>query len=238
MQTNEHQAVVLHTRSYQENSLLVSLWLRDIGKVSGIVRGVRGKKKPNLCQPFVLLDTALKQPRSNDGLVQVQRLEQTRVFHSGTYLSHLARLYLNELAYRILPQDHHDSNLFDQYLVAMEQLVNDAVERPLRFFELQFLKSLGYSFQCDVDEAGDPVEWDAWYAMSPLSAFYKARHQEGIKGEMIQKLYQDIHLWSNQELRQIHQLLRMNLDACLHGRPLKTRALLKEYLEKKRGMFS
>ncbi|MBK2125713.1 DNA repair protein RecO [Fangia hongkongensis] len=231
MSAEYHQAVVLHTRPYKESSLLVHAWLQDHGKISAIYRGAKSKKKPNLCQSFALLQLKVKLPTSHDGLALIQDIEQERIYPQGSYLSQLSRLYLNELLYWLLPIDHHDDALFMHYLETIDALKDDNVSRALRYFEVSLLSSLGYSFQCDHDDKGQPIEKEHYYFMQPLSAFYLSSHHQGIKGEFIQKLDGDLTRLSDDEFKILKKLTRINLDACLQGREMKTRDLLRNYLK-------
>ncbi|WP_119344360.1 DNA repair protein RecO [Facilibium subflavum] len=230
MSSEYYQGVVLHARVYKETSLLLTLWLKGIGKVSGVIKGARSKKKPNLCQPFSLLNIKVKLAKSDDALSIIHQVDQEKSFVSGTYLSQLSRLYINELLYWLLPHDHCDQALFDHYILTIERLIDDEIDRNLRHFELQLLNSLGYSFQCDLDSHNNPIKPECFYSMKPLSAFYLIDSDQGIKGETIFKINADVSAWHQKEMKVIQRLIKTNLAACLGGRQLQTRLLLYHYL--------
>lgn len=223
-----YRTVVLHRRQYKASTYLLKLWVEDFGKVSAIVR--KHSKKPDLCHPFSLLDIRLKLAKSNDSLSVVQAVEQVFYFRCSSDLAQLSQLYINELLYWLLPFDHVDKALFMEYLATMEALVDNKIKLPLRYFELELLKSLGYGFQCDVDAENDPIDPQKFYQMTPLSSFYRVYDSSAIKGEIIQKINRPIELWETQMHRTIYKLIRMNLNACLQGRQLKTRELLRSYI--------
>lgn len=220
-------AVVLHGRKYKESSMLLSLWLPAHGKMNAVARMSSSKKNHALYQPFNLLNIEIKLAKSGDALANIRTLELEKSYPMGSYLSQLSRLYLNELLYWLLPQDHHDEALFGSYLSVIGELMNDDVSRLLRYFELKLLESIGYGFQVEHDEANIPIKADAFYTMAPLSAFRQVTAQYGISGQHILQLQQPVSAWDNHTLSVLRKLIRINLDACLHGRSLKTRELLK-----------
>ena len=224
------QGIVLHKRKYKESSFLVTFWLKPYGKVQAVARG---SKKSQLYQSFSLLSLSVKLPKHADGLATVLKVEQENFYPSGSYLSQLSRLYINELLYWLLPCDHHDERLFNQYLSVIKLLVDNEVSAILRYFELGLLESLGYGFQCDYDQENNPIESNKTYLMQPLSAFYLANTDSGIKGGVIQKISQPISSWTSQELNVVRQLIRVNLEACLQGRKLRVRELLVDYLKQR-----
>ena len=209
---------------------MLKLWVEDFGKVSAIVRNGNAKKKPDLCHPFSLLNIRLKRAKSSESLSVVQAVEQIFHFRSGNDLAKLSQLYLNELLYWLLPVDHADKELFIQYLTTIEALQADEVKVPLRHFELSLLTSLGYGFQCDVDAENNLIEPQKFYQMAPLSSFYRVFDSLAIKGGVIQKINVPVKLWGKTEHKIIYKLIRVNLEACLHGRQLKTRELLRSYI--------
>ena len=222
------RAVILHSRKYKESSLLLTLWLREHGKLNAIAR--TNKKNHAIYQPFSLLNVDIKIMQSAESLANIRLVECDRSFTMGTYLSQLARMYLNEVLYWLLPYDHHDTTLFDRYLLVIQELVSDDITKILRYFELKLMESLGYGFQVDYDEQHQPIVADSYYAMAPLSAFYQTTSESGISGKYIQQLQSPVSSWDNNTLNVLQKLIRINLNACLQGRELKTRELLISYL--------
>ena len=225
------KAVILHSRKYKESSLLLTLWLPFYGKVSAIT--YLNKKNFNLYQPFSLLYVYVKKlSLNNDILSRVHIVEFDKNYPIGNYLSHLARLYINEILYWLLPYGHNDERLFNNYLKVIEQLVDDDISHFLRYFELQLLESLGYGFQTNSDEECCPINNNSYYSMSPLSGFRKISYEKGgIKGYYIAQLGSPVSTWDSNTLKVLKKLIRVNLDACLNFRKLKTRKLLSLYLK-------
>ncbi len=222
------KAVILHSRKYKESSLLLTLWLREHGKLNAVAR--TNKKNHGIYQPFSLLNVDIKMMASVESLASIRFAECDKSFSMGSYLSQLARMYLNEVLYWLLPHDHHDTALFDSYSLVIQELVSDDITRLLRYFELQLLESLGYGFQVDHDEQHKMITEDHYYTMAPLSAFYQTTVESGISGKYIKQLQQPVSSWDNDTLQVLQKLIRINLNACLQGRVLKTRELLMSFL--------
>ena len=223
-------AVILHSRKYKESSVLLTLWMPAYGKLNAIARMSLSKKNHACYQPFSLLSVDVKLPKSTGGLANIRALELEKSYVAGSYLSQLSRLYLNELLYWLLPQDHHDESLFGSYLLVIEGLVHDDVSRLLRHFELQLLESMGYAFQVEHDELNNHIQPAIYYAMAPLSAFYPTSVEYGVLGKFVLQFQQPVSSWDGQTLKVLQKFIRMNLDACLQGRALKTRELLASFL--------
>ncbi len=230
MRGNLENAVILHSRKYKESSLLLTLWLQSHGKVSAVARVSKTKRTAFLYEPFCLLNVEIKLAHSAEALSTIKYVELEKSYTLGSYLSQLSRLYLNELLYWLLPFDHHDKKLFDCYLAVISGLMTDEVAPLLRYFELQLLESIGYGFSYQFDEKDNPIDPNGYYEMSALSAFYQTTPGNGVLGKTILKLGEPVSCWNNKELAVLQKLIRLNLDACLHGRALKTRELLISYL--------
>jgi DNA repair protein RecO (recombination protein O) len=158
---------VLHTRPYRDNSLLVEFLSRELGRISLVAKGAKGRKKSGgstaaLLQPFTQLSCSwvgrseLKTLTLCDALSPALQLSRTRLF-SG--------LYLNELLVRLLHHEDPHQQLFDNYQWALQQLAGElAEELILRPFEFGLLEELGYGFDLSVDGlSGEPIADDRWY---------------------------------------------------------------------------
>jgi DNA repair protein RecO (recombination protein O) len=229
MNTDYYHAVILHTKPYKESSIIACVWLKEYGKISAIYYGKKSKKRSNLCQIFCSLQLKIRFSVFHDRLSTIQDIEQEEGYIQGTYLSQLSRFYINELLYWLLPHDHCDKDLFNCYLKSIQNLIDDSVSYILRHFEIKLLTSLGYSFQTEYDNQGNLIKKDSYYLMHPLSAFYISYNpQKAFTGELISKLDRsgDLLTLTKGELKQFRVLTRININACLNGRELKSRTLL------------
>ncbi len=169
MRVDTQPAYVLHTRAYRDSSVLAEYITADFGRVSGVVKGVRGRGKSvqqrrSTVQPFVPL--AISWSGRTD-LKTVFRGEATGAPLRLTGDRLLSALYVNELLTRLL--QHYDANplWFQRYDAVLRRLQGEeAVETVLRRFELQLLEDLGYGVDLTVDGAtGEPVQAEARYRL-------------------------------------------------------------------------
>ena len=141
---NWQRAFVLHTRTYSESSLLVDLFVENVGKVTILAKGARRKKSvlKGILQPFTPLIVQYSGQREIKNLRQVEAISLTLPLVSVFLYS---AFYLNELLHRVLLAETEINTLFDDYLISLQQLAQQApAENILRAFELALLENLGY----------------------------------------------------------------------------------------------
>lgn len=229
-----HHAFVLHTRKYRDTSLIVDFFTLELGRVSAVARGARGKKprfQANL-QPFTPLLISfygrqeLKTLRLVDSYAPRVRLIGDRV-----YLG----LYVNELLTRLLGKFEQMQDLYRHYETLLVGLENNVDEEPmLRKFEIALLRELGYGISFDVDAvASQPIESDAKYRFVADQGFIRADADNTCRpaGGTVSGL----HLLRIQEgnyddpatRKAAKQVTRTAINALLGGRKLKSRELFK-----------
>jgi len=146
-------AYALHRRAYRETSAIVDLLTVDFGRVSGVVRGVRGAaRRSRPIDPFCELAVSW---RGRGQLVNILRCEPVASQAlSGERL--FCGLYVNELLVKTLSQEEPVPALFQHYREVLSALhAEDAsaadVEGALRNFERRLLEELGYGLNFDAD---------------------------------------------------------------------------------------
>jgi DNA repair protein RecO (recombination protein O) len=157
-------AWVLHTRPYQNSSLLVDFLSLDFGRLRAVARGARraGSRTRALLQPFHPLLISLAGRHELKTLTAVESshgamsLQGTRLF-SG--------LYLNELLARLLLSQEAHADLYRSYQQAIIALSAERdVASTLRRFELELLETLGYGLNLEVDcRSGEPITAQGHY---------------------------------------------------------------------------
>ncbi|WP_127470514.1 DNA repair protein RecO [Thiomicrorhabdus aquaedulcis] len=236
----EQNAFVLHSRPYRETSSLVSLFTPDYGKLTAVVRGVRGGKKAAahkvaMLQPFQMLTIGWRHnPRATSDLITLQQLEATPLRFPLLGENAVCGLYENELLYRMLYPGVVSEALFVDYQQSLYHLAN-AQNRldqawSLRQFEFQLLDALGFGLVCDVDTQQQPLDPQSQYAYYPQMGAVKLMDsvtEPGqaviIRGECLLKLPQlslcptCMNAWK--------ALLRSALQAHLGAKPIMTRQL-------------
>lgn len=138
---------MLHTRHYRDTSLLVEWLTPDYGRISSVVRGVRGafKKKSRVSiQPFVPWFIEWRGTRELKTIYHYEAqpkaaplLQETRLFSA---------LYINEMLLRLLKHSDKNVVLFLLYEQTLYQLQDATwLDIVLRHFELKLLGLLGYA---------------------------------------------------------------------------------------------
>ncbi len=231
MKGNIYDFYILHQRKYKENSLLITVFSKEFGKLSAIVRV--SKKQQNLYQPLVALSGEFSLPKISEGLSKVYNIEFVESFYDKSYIVLMSLQYINELMYVLLSHSHDEAELFDKYDFILKNITKDNYLYMLRMFELELLNSLGHSICIDQDISGQDIAINKSYGVLPSMGFKVFGGAGAIKGSTIKKIYEPMFLWSDEDLKNITRIIRININACLNGRELKSRRLIREYLSLK-----
>jgi len=161
-------AYVLHTRPFQETSLIVDVLTRHYGRISLIAKGAKRSKsiKAALLQPFSPIMIAWVGKSELHTLTTIEAQGQGQRLQGNALM---CGLYLNELLVKIL--DRHDAypHIYDLYATVLGQLSEvEKIEQHLRQFELGLLKHLGYEL------SANDLTPEAYYMFSSESGFIKA----------------------------------------------------------------
>ncbi|MDQ1148305.1 DNA repair protein RecO [Sphingobacterium zeae] len=141
---NKTRAVVLKTTNYSESSLVAQLYTEHFGMQSYLIAGARkpkGKIKANILQPLHLLEIVATH-KDNGSLQRISEARQAPALQEIPYdivKSSLA-LFLNEILYKILKEQEHDSYLFE--FIHQSILWLDQSHSNLANFHLVFLIKL------------------------------------------------------------------------------------------------
>ena len=225
-------AYVLHTRPFQNTSLLVDFFTLDYGRVRAVAKGARREKSRyrsllQLFQPLLMSYSGRSEVKTltnlDCNLAPIQ-LQGNRMF-SG--------LYMNELLTRLLHNQEEHRDLYRAYQEALVRLQSDAdLETLLREFELRLLAELGYAINLEEDcRSHEPIREDQDYSFTPDVGFQSSSAQDSvIKAE---DLYPGAHLLALRQLdlaepaiaKTAKRLLRTALLAHLGEKPLYSRSL-------------
>lgn len=218
-------AFILQQRNYRETSLLMDVFTRDFGRLSILAKGVRKAKSrtAGLLQPFVALSISYFGKGELKTLTAVE-LAQPVIKLTG--LAVYCGFYMNELlSCFVHPHDPHPE-LFNHYQTGLRRLAEgSAIEAALRNFELDLFDNAGYGLQLDYDaHQQKPVEpaknYQFHVEQGPIEA------ADGLfSGLALQAI--KARAWSDPAvLRAAKVLMRTVIDAHLHGKPLKSRAVI------------
>ena len=223
---------ILHQCKYQENSLLVSIFTREHGKLSAIIRV--NKKQANLYQPLVKLRGDLTLAKKDISLSRVANIECIELFYKKSYINLLSLQYVNELIYLLFRYSHEEVMLFQKYDFLLQNMDDNNYKYLLRMFELELLESMGHGVYVAQDTLGQDIVDDGDYNI--VAGEFKASVSEmlnTVKGRHLLKINKPIASWCNTDLKVISRVVRVNIDYLLSGKELKSRRLLIDYLNLK-----
>ena len=241
MRVNHEAAFVLHQRNYSETSLLVELFSHEYGRLTVLAKGARRPSSPfrGLLKPFQPLLTGWV-GRTDLPILTQAEASGPSLLPAGPAI--YCGFYLNELLCRLLHRHDPHLPLYDSYASTLEAIsVNPMLEQPLRYFELQLLRDLGYGPVLDRDiGSGDPVVagtvYDYLPDRGPVAVVPNASSAtpRGLRlmGETLLGLAQ-CQLDTPDSLRESKRLMRMLLAVHLGMEPLHSRMLMQRVLAAK-----
>jgi len=235
--TDNEPGFVLHSYPFRETSLIVEVFTRQHGRLALIARGARRPRSllRGQVQPFTPL------------LLSWFGKSEVRTLHGAEWQGGLAPLagmpllcgfYLNELLLKLLPRDDPHEALFDYYqdtLSELSQPANNGLERVLRRFERHLLSEIGYAatFHEEAETAQPVREEQAYYFVPERGPYAGEDNGSGIpvSGRTLLDMDQD-RFESPVTRAEAKQLMRALINHHLGGKPLYTRQMLKEFIEK------
>ncbi|MWP61785.1 DNA repair protein RecO [Gilliamella sp. Pas-s25] len=221
------RAFILHTRFYTESSLLVDLFVENVGKITVLAKGARRKSSAlkGMLQPF----TPLIVQYSGQG--EVKTLRQVEAMSLALPLVSVflySAFYLNELLHRVLVAETEMPTLFDDYLTSLQQLAQQIpAENVLRAFELSLLENLGYHidyFHCCV--TGDDIVKSMHYQYESEKGFISSllQNNTSFTGEQV-LAFGKRQFDNDSTLKAAKRFTRMALKPYVGSKPFKSREL-------------
>ncbi|MDH5276496.1 MAG: DNA repair protein RecO [Gammaproteobacteria bacterium] len=222
-------AFVLHTRPYQETSLIVEALGAHHGRVGLVAKGARrpSSRWRSVLQPFL----PVRLSWSGRGSLHTLRVAEPASFApslAGVPL--MGAFYLNELILHFVRRGDPHPGLFIAYSQALADLRSGSdPEPPLRRFELQMLAEVGYGLNLAHDVLNDvPLDPGALYEYRLEHGPVPAAAGGGgltLPGAELLAIGRG-ELQSPPVLLAARRLLRSVLAHYLDGRTLKTREVL------------
>lgn len=225
-------AYVLHSRPFQNTSLLVDFFCLDYGRIRAVAKGARREKSKyrpllQLFQPLLVSFTGkgeLKTLGAIESSLAAISLQGERLF-SGMYVNELlTRLLLNHVEHKVLYQTYQDT------LLALQGLSD--IEVLLRGFELKLLTELGYAINLESDcRNHQPIDHASSYRFMPDVGFELRSDDSNMNDSS--RLFSGAHLIALRELQlsdkavanSAKRLLRLALNAHLGDKPINSRSL-------------
>jgi DNA repair protein RecO (recombination protein O) len=227
-------AFVLHTYPYSETSLLVEAFTRSHGRIPWLAKGARraGSRLRGVLLAFQPMEASWSGRGEIRTLMRCEWLGG-RPLLAGQRL--FCGFYLNELMLRLLAREDPHEALFDCYADVIARLGTESDAAPiLRTFERRLLQEVGYGLVLErAAVTGAPIEADLLYRFEPDRGPIVTPNGGGsenapvLPGRTLLAIARDDY--SDPIVAQhAKHLMRIAIDQRLEGRPLHTRAILKE----------
>jgi DNA repair protein RecO (recombination protein O) len=220
-------AYLLHQYAYRDTSRILEVFTREHGRLTLFARGANGSKSSlrGVLRPFQRLLVSWTGRSEACGLTGAE-IDGTLTNLAKEWL--MSGFYLNELLLKLTERCDPHPEIFDAYARCIEALAGgEAQEAALRRFEKRLLDNLGYGLELSRTADGEPVSIEGYYRFAaergPQPCVAEA--PGAIYGRSLADL--DAETWEDaRSLRDAKRVLRTALDACLDGRPLKSREVM------------
>ncbi len=193
--------IILHTTKYSETSLIVKIISPDFGVKSYIVNGGRSKKskfKASIFQPLALVEMVV----SNTDKGTLQRISEINILYAYSDIPYniiksSIALFLNEILYKAIKEQHSDDNLFE-YIKNSLQLLDLKLDNCANFhvfFMVQLSRYLGFFPEGNYSKT-TPVfdlQEGRFVAYLPSHPNYLNEMQGSLLSELIDADYDTIH---------------------------------------------
>ena len=231
----QQPAYILHSRAYQNTSLLVDAFTANYGRIRFVAKGARRLKSAFAGKLQVF--TPLLISWSGKGDLYTLNSAELASFRKNNSVTGALRgsalisaYYLNELLIRFVSLEDPHSDLFYYYVDTLDKLFyKQSIENTLRNFEKWLLEETGYSLVLTHDaRTGKAVTEDQVYLYDIAEGprIYKTNDNAGLQVSGKTLIELDRGSFSGKDtLRQAKQLMRMIIASHLGDKPLKTRKL-------------
>ncbi len=221
-------AYVLHQYAYRDTSRIVEVFTGEHGRLTLFARGANSAKSSlkGVLRPFQRLLVAWS------GKSEACQLVGAEIDGGVTNLAParlMSGFYLNELLLKLTERWDPHPEIFSSYAACMQALCAGDIEEPaLRRFEKQLLDALGYGLELAQTAEGSPVQADLYYRFGRDSGPQPcvAEAPGAVYGQSLSDL-RSMSFVDARSLRDAKRLLRAAIDACLDGRALKSREVLR-----------
>ncbi len=229
-------AYILHQYPYRDTSRIVEAFTSEYGRITLFARGANGPKSllKGILRPFQRLLV------SWSGKAEACALVSAEIDGAPTNISKerlMSGFYSNELLLKLTERMDPHPEIFHAYAACIETLcAGEDEERALRLFEKRLLHELGYGLELTRTEEGLPVAPDGYYRLAPERGPQSclADAPGAIYGRSLTDLaaeeFQDLR-----SLRDAKRVLRTAIDACLDGRSLASREVMRALRQRERA---
>jgi DNA repair protein RecO (recombination protein O) len=224
-------AFILHSRPFNETSVILDVFTLPSGRISLVAKGVRTARSRfrGLLRPFTPLVV------SWSGKTELMSLSAAEAIGPPLHLMDralLSGIYLNELLVRLLPRFDAYPAIFQAYQNTLIDLHNSPrQERSLRLFEKILLTELGYGFALDRETVnGLALQPEQFYEFVPGRGLVRSTRQDTtgniFSGKCLLAFHQEL-LQETEDLRAAKRLNSIAIAALLGDKRLKSREVFR-----------
>lgn len=176
-QVSLQPAFILHTKSYLNSSLIVTVFTKDHGLVRLIAKGARRIKSKlrSELQQFIPVNIGYLNKTNIGILTEIEQRVMVNILPNNKLAF---GLYVNELMVKLLHEHDPHPKLFAHYtkaLISLRKTLN--VEKTLREFEMLMLNEIGYGIDFFHDAASNAkVELEGRYRLNQDFSFERIIH--------------------------------------------------------------
>ncbi|WP_442590061.1 DNA repair protein RecO [Pedobacter sp. AW31-3R] len=182
------RGIVLKTTLYSESSVVVQIFTEKFGIQSYMINGVKKPKakiKMNMLQALHLVDMVVYH-KTNTSIQRISELRPSPVFRSIPYdiLKSTIVLFLNEVLYKSIRQQHTDENIFDYIFNAISWFDETGEVNPS--FHLAFLlklsRFLGFapSTQTKSDQSYFDLQEGEFKSLPPVHPYFIQKNEAAL----------------------------------------------------------
>jgi DNA repair protein RecO (recombination protein O) len=229
-------AYVLHQYAYRDTSRIIEAFTAEHGRLSLFARGAAAPKSGlrGVLRPFQRLLL------SWSGRSEACHLVSAEIDGMATQLPPkrlMSGFYLNELLLKLTLRGDPHTEVFNAYDEAIRALCAGGDEEAhLRRFEKRLLEDLGYGLELARTSAGRPIEPHSYYRFATQSGpqLCVAESPGAVYGRSLADLESESFA-DARSLQDAKRILREAIDACLEGKPLKSREFLRALRRRERA---
>jgi len=179
------RGIVLKTTLYSESSVVVQIFTAKFGIQSYMVNGVKRPKakiRMNMLQPLHLVDMVVYY-KANSSIQRISELRPSPVFRTIPYdiIKSTIIMFLNEVLYKSIRQQHEDENIFDYIFNAVSWFdeTDDAGANFHLAFLLKLSRFLGFapSTQTKSDQSYFDLQEGEFKSLHPVHANFIAKRE-------------------------------------------------------------
>ncbi|MDH5407265.1 MAG: DNA repair protein RecO [Gammaproteobacteria bacterium] len=225
-----HSAYILHTRAYQDTSIILDVFTQEYGRISVLAKGAKqAKSKFNgMLQVFNQL---LLSWSGRGEMYTLTGAEHGNKPVSLKGESLLSGFYVNELLLKLTQRHDPHPELFEKYHQLISELGGcEKTEPLLRRFECYLIQEAGYGMILDHDvETGESVQdnqlYNYYFEKGPVRLSGIPNNEVlTVKGSTLLAL-QCGEFADDTVLREAKQIMRAIINHRLDGKIIKTREL-------------